>query len=94
MGELKSIDRELFLDRLERSCNREIEPAATRIETSNAFPHGLYTRLSDLGVLSLFLPSQDDRTSTQFRLMLLAPERIARANIGFAVTVSNAGDCR
>lgn len=86
-------ERQAILDSLDRFIRDELQPAAESIDREKQFPRDLYRRIGELGILGLWVPEAYGGNGPDLVTPLLVSERLARASVAFAVSVSNCGDC-
>lgn len=85
-------ERQAILDSLDRFIRDELLPAAESIDRNRQFPLDLYRRIGSLGIPGLWIPAAYDGVGPDLVTPLLVSERLAKASVAFAISVSNCGD--
>jgi len=93
MNSLDRTERQAVLGSLDRFVRDELAPASDAIDRKKEFPRTLYRKVGELGLLGLWVPEAYGGTGPDLVTPLLVSERIARASVAFAISVSNCGDC-
>jgi butyryl-CoA dehydrogenase len=69
-------------------AQREIAPHIAQWDREHTFPRGLYTKLSEAGILGIIVPETYGGAGADYVSYALAIEELARVDAGTAVTVS------
>lgn len=81
-------DQIMFRDMIREFSENEIKPAAKSLEEKHKFPTILISKLSELGVLGMSVPSQYHGSFLDHISLMIAIEEISRAFPALAVIVS------
>lgn len=68
-------------------AEREIAPRAEEIDATDEFPHDLFRRLADVGLLGLPFPAEYGGSDADYHAMVIALEEIARVSGSMAITL-------
>jgi len=68
-------------------AEREIAPRAEEIDAADEFPHDLFGRLADVGLLGLPFPAEYGGSDADYHAMVIALEEIARVSGSMAITL-------
>jgi alkylation response protein AidB-like acyl-CoA dehydrogenase len=77
-----------MLQRMVREfAEREIAPRAEEIDASDEFPHDLFRRMGEVGLLGLPFPRRYGGSGADYHAMVIALEEIARVSGSMAITL-------
>jgi len=77
-----------MLQRMVREfAEREIAPRAEEIDANDEFPHDLFRRMGEVGLLGLPFPTQFGGSGADYHAMVVALEEIARVSGSMAITL-------
>jgi alkylation response protein AidB-like acyl-CoA dehydrogenase len=77
-----------MLQRMVREfAEREIAPRAEEIDATDEFPHDLFCRMGEVGLLGLPFPPQYGGSGANYHAMVIALEEIARVSGSMAITL-------
>jgi alkylation response protein AidB-like acyl-CoA dehydrogenase len=77
-----------MLQRMVREfAEREIAPRAEEIDATDEFPHDLFCRMGEVGLLGLPFPPQYGGSGADYHAMVIALEEIARVSGSMAITL-------
>ncbi len=68
-------------------AEREIAPRAEEIDATDTFPHDLFQRMGDVGLLGLPFPPQYGGSDADYHAMIIALEEVARVSGSLAITL-------
>jgi len=68
-------------------AEREIAPRAEEIDATDKFPHDLFRRMAEVGLLGLPFPPQYGGSGADYHAMVIALEEVARASGSMAITL-------
>lgn len=68
-------------------AEREIAPRAEEIDATDEFPHHLFRRMAEVGLLGLPFPPQYGGSGADYHAMVIALEEIARVSGSMAITL-------
>ncbi|MBS3783738.1 MAG: acyl-CoA dehydrogenase [Anaerolineae bacterium] len=68
-------------------AEREIAPRAEEIDATDKFPHDLFHRMAEVGLLGLPFPPQYGGSGADYHAMVIALEEVARASGSMAITL-------
>jgi alkylation response protein AidB-like acyl-CoA dehydrogenase len=80
---------EELLDVVRRLCAEAIAPRAAEIDRANVFPHDLYDRLNELGLVGLLVPEELGGAGGTLVEMSLLYEELAKASASVSLLLSN-----
>jgi len=89
---LQSAARGQILEAVERFARDDLAPRARAIDESEAFPHDLYARAAEKGLLALWVPEAYGGIGADLLTQLLAVECLARVSPTFSLIFATAGD--
>jgi alkylation response protein AidB-like acyl-CoA dehydrogenase len=89
MSEHELTDEQREIRALARDfAGREIAPHAAMWDREHRFPHEVFARLGELGLMGACVPVEHGGAGADFLSYVLALEELARADAGVAVTVA------
>ena len=68
-------------------AEKEIAPRAEEIDATDTFPHDLFQRMGDVGLLGLPFPPQYGGSGADYHAMVIALEEVARVSGSMAITL-------
>lgn len=86
-------DLEALLAQVDRFARERLEPKVADIDAAGIFPIDLYREFGSLGIFGLFAPQSHGGLGEDLRAACLVTERLAKACLSFAISVSNCADC-
>jgi alkylation response protein AidB-like acyl-CoA dehydrogenase len=81
-------DQRAIGDAAREVARREIAPHVARWDRDHTFPRGLYTKLTEAGMMGVIVPEAYGGTGADYVSYALAIEELARVDAGTAVTLS------
>lgn len=85
--------RTAIIESVDRFVHDRLAPNSQTIDDAGVFPLELYREFASLGVFGLWVPVSDGGFGPDLIGPLKISERLARESVGFAISVSNCGDC-
>ncbi len=76
----------LLQDQVRQFAQKEIAPIAEKADRDNQFPHDLWRRFGDLGLLGITVSEPDGGSGLGYLAHVLAMEEISRASGGIALS--------
>ncbi|MGD2177343.1 MAG: acyl-CoA dehydrogenase family protein, partial [Anaerolineae bacterium] len=81
-------EEQSMLQRMVREfAEREIAPRAEEIDATDEFPHDLFRRMGEVGLLGLPFPARYGGSGADYHAMVIALEEIARVSGSMAITL-------
>jgi alkylation response protein AidB-like acyl-CoA dehydrogenase len=77
----------MFRRMVREFAEREIAPRAEEIDASDEFPHDLFRRMAEVGLLGLPFPPEYGGSDADYHAMVIALEEIARVSGSMAITL-------
>ena len=68
-------------------AEREIAPRAEEIDATDTFPHDLFQRMADVGLLGLPFPAAYGGSDADYHALVIALEEVARVSGSMAITL-------
>jgi alkylation response protein AidB-like acyl-CoA dehydrogenase len=78
-----------LLEVVRRLCDEVIAPSAGEIDRTDAFPHDLYARFSEMGLVGLLVPEELGGAGGTLVEMSLLYEELAKASASCSLLLSN-----
>jgi alkylation response protein AidB-like acyl-CoA dehydrogenase len=80
-------EQRMFRRMVREFAEREIAPRAEEIDATDEFPHDLFHRMAEVGLLGLPFPSEYGGSDADYHAMVIALEEIARVSGSMAITL-------
>ncbi len=80
-------EQRMFRRMVRDFAEREIAPRAEEIDATDEFPHDLFQRMAEVGLLGLPFPAEYGGSDADYHAMVIALEEIARVSGSMAITL-------
>jgi alkylation response protein AidB-like acyl-CoA dehydrogenase len=82
----------LMLDSVGAFADRVIAARAAEIDETDEFPHDIYARMGEMGLLGIWVPEEYGGVGADLKTSLLIAERIARVSGAVSLIFANCSD--
>lgn len=82
----------LMLDTVGTFADRVIAARAAEIDETDEFPHDIYARIGEIGLLGIWVPEEYGGVGADLKTSLLIAERIARVSGAVSLIFANCSD--